>query len=73
MPTLPERVSKPLVLIWVLLALCLPRVGIASPIFAVGDVHGAYQELLSVLTTAQLVDENENWRGGSARLVTFFT
>jgi hypothetical protein len=38
-------------------------------IVAVGDVHGAYPELLSILQTAGLADESGRWSGGGATLV----
>ena len=34
------------------------------------DVHGAYQELLSVLRETALIDESLRWRGGDAHLVS---
>jgi hypothetical protein len=38
-------------------------------VVAVGDVHGAYPELVAVLQLAGIVDEKEHWVGGSAHLV----
>ncbi len=38
-------------------------------IVAVGDVHGAYENLLAVLKNAELIDDELNWTGGEAHLV----
>ncbi len=38
-------------------------------IVAVGDVHGAYESLLTVLKNAKLIDDELNWIGGEAHLV----
>ena len=38
-------------------------------IVAVGDVHGAYENLLAVLKNAELIDDELNWIGGKAHLV----
>ena len=38
-------------------------------IVAVGDVHGAYESLLTVLKNAELIDDELNWTGGEAHLV----
>ncbi len=38
-------------------------------IVAVGDVHGAYENLLAVLKNAELIDDELNWIGGEAHLV----
>ena len=39
-------------------------------IVAVGDVHGAYDELVSVLKSAGLVDSELNWTGGTTHFVS---
>jgi hypothetical protein len=38
-------------------------------IVAIGDVHGAYDNLLAVLKNAKLIDDELNWIGGKAHLV----
>jgi hypothetical protein len=38
-------------------------------IVAVGDVHGDYDQLVAVLKTAGLIDDQLNWTGGKAHLV----
>src|SRR5260370_33450046 len=38
-------------------------------IVAVGDVHGDYDQLVAVLKSAGLIDEQGNWSGGSTHLV----
>jgi hypothetical protein len=38
-------------------------------IVAVSDVHGAYDSLVSILKTAQIVDDKVAWNGGRATLV----
>lgn len=39
-------------------------------IVAFADVHGAYQELLSVLRETAVIDESLHWRGGATHLVS---
>lgn len=38
-------------------------------VVAVGDVHGAYDALLSILRTAGLIDDRQRWVGGKTQLV----
>jgi TPR repeat protein len=38
-------------------------------VVAVGDVHGDYPQLVAVLRSANLIDEENNWTGGKAHLV----
>ena len=38
-------------------------------IVAVGDVHGAFDQLVAILRAATLVDERQHWTGGRAHLV----
>jgi hypothetical protein len=38
-------------------------------IVAIGDVHGAYEQLVDVLRAAELVGDGVEWAGGNARLV----
>jgi calcineurin-like phosphoesterase family protein len=40
-----------------------------SRIVAIGDVHGAYPEFVSILQRVGLIDGNRNWIGGSTVLV----
>ncbi|HJS58221.1 MAG TPA: metallophosphoesterase, partial [Vicinamibacteria bacterium] len=40
-----------------------------SRVVAVGDVHGAYDNLVAVLRMAGLIDAEDHWSGGRARLV----
>lgn len=39
-------------------------------IVAIGDVHGAHDELVSILRGTELIDEELNWTGGAAHLVS---
>lgn len=39
-------------------------------VIAIGDVHGAYRELVRILTAAGVVDESLAWSAGSAHLVS---
>lgn len=39
-------------------------------VVAFADVHGAYQELLSVLRETAVIDESLHWRGGDTHLVS---
>ena len=39
-------------------------------VVAIGDVHGAYRELVDILKAADLIDEQLAWRGGTAHLVS---
>ena len=43
--------------------------GESRRIVAIGDIHGAYDELRSILLEAKLIDPEENWAGGDAILV----
>jgi Calcineurin-like phosphoesterase len=38
-------------------------------VVAIGDVHGAYDEFVSILQRTQLIDGNAQWIGGSSMLV----
>ena len=40
-----------------------------SRVVAVGDVHGAYDNFVAVLRLAGLIDAEDHWSGGRARLV----
>lgn len=41
-----------------------------SDVYVLGDIHGAYKELIQTLTTAKLVDEELNWTGSDSHLVS---
>ena len=57
------------------LLLCLPAFAAqdvwtgVGRIVAVGDVHGDYDQLVSVLRAAGIVDKKDKWSGGKAHLV----
>jgi TPR repeat protein len=38
-------------------------------VIAIGDVHGDYEQFVSVLASAGLIDGNGNWTGGTTHLV----
>src|SRR5687768_16003412 len=38
-------------------------------VVAIGDVHGAYEQLVGVLTRAGLLDSKGRWAGGAVTLV----
>ena len=40
-----------------------------TPLWVVGDIHGAYDKLCSLLRQAGLMDEDDSWQGAQARLV----
>lgn len=41
-----------------------------SPIYVVGDVHGAYSSIVTTLRTISLIDDNNQWTGGTAHFVS---
>jgi len=41
----------------------------SSRVVAVGDIHGAYSELVSILQTAGLTDSKLGWSGGAATFI----
>jgi len=41
-----------------------------QPIYVVGDVHGAYKEIVTALSTVGMIDEDKNWIGGKAHFVS---
>ncbi len=43
---------------------------VAKRIVAIGDVHGAYEELIELLQGNGLIDEQHRWSGGSTTLVS---
>lgn len=50
--------------------LCLsPAVARADRIVAVGDIHGEYQGLVSILQAAGVIDARHHWSGGTTRFV----
>ncbi len=46
-----------------------PQAFAAPRIVAVGDVHGAYDELLAILEHARLIDGDARWIGGTSTLI----
>jgi tetratricopeptide (TPR) repeat protein len=40
-----------------------------SRVVAIGDVHGAFENMVAVLKTAGILDEKAKWKGGKAHLV----
>ncbi len=46
------------------------RVGDVRRVVAFADVHGGYQELLSVLRATAVIDESLHWRAGDTHLVS---
>jgi hypothetical protein len=46
----------------------VPADGEPSPLYVVGDVHGYLEELRTALRTAGLIDDEDHWAGGTARL-----
>lgn len=54
----------------VMAALAVPLAAVAGDrIVAVGDVHGSYEGLVSILQRAELIDDNNHWVGGDVTLV----
>jgi len=41
----------------------------ADRVVAIGDIHGAYEQLVAILQRAQLIDAETHWIGGDATLV----
>jgi hypothetical protein len=41
----------------------------AGRLVAIGDVHGAYDQLVAILTHIKLIDPSQRWTGGRATLV----
>ncbi|MFC3833265.1 MULTISPECIES: metallophosphoesterase [Deinococcus] len=39
-----------------------------TPLWVVGDIHGAYEPLIGLLRTAGLIDHDGSWQGGTAHL-----
>ncbi|GAA5218680.1 metallophosphoesterase [Corallincola platygyrae] len=46
------------------------RFDMPSKLYALGDVHGAYNELVTLLQGAELIDSQLKWRGGNSHLVS---
>lgn len=62
----------PVVAAWLVVALAaspLAQTGARSRIVAIGDVHGAYDNLVEILKRADLIDDTRRWTGGNATLV----
>jgi hypothetical protein len=69
MPRRP-RLAAPLLVAALLSALTLVATAAApSRVVAVGDVHGAFTEFVTVLQRTGLVDAKRRWSGGSATFV----
>jgi hypothetical protein len=66
-----QRMVQPLMLtLFVIAVLAAPSAVVAGDrIVAVGDVHGSYEGLVSILQRAELIDEDNHWVGGKATLV----
>ena len=70
-----ERMTRRLFLSLLCLVLCVPnadaqeRFENISRIVAIGDVHGGFSELVSVLRSADVVDDKGAWVGGKTHLV----
>ncbi len=72
--TLIRRRPPPCLVIaaWLVVALAvspLAQTGARSRIVAIGDVHGAYDNLVEILRRADLIDDTRRWTGGNATLV----
>ena len=52
-----------------LVVLAAPAALAADRVVAIGDVHGAYDALVSILQRTQLIDAENHWIGGQATLV----
>jgi len=54
-----------------LAAVLLTASGVAAGerIVAVGDIHGSYDGLVSILQRAELIDAETHWVGGGATMV----
>ncbi len=49
--------------------LAASAVGAGDRVVAVGDVHGSYEGLVSILQRAELIDDEAHWVGGASTLV----
>lgn len=71
------RLAVRLILLWGLLTVPTLLVAEGSPwewegvsrVIALGDVHGSYDKMVSLLKGTKLVDENLAWTGGNQHLV----
>jgi len=41
-----------------------------SPVYVIGDIHGAYTAVVKTLKNSKLIDSNNQWIGGSAHFVS---
>jgi len=66
-----QRMVQPLILALVAVAiLAAPSAAVAGDrVVAVGDVHGSYDGLVSILQRAELIDGDNHWVGGNTTLV----
>jgi hypothetical protein len=54
----------------VIVTLAAPSAAVAGDrVVAVGDVHGSFEGLVSILKRAELIDDHNHWVGGNATLV----
>ncbi len=53
----------------VLLLFSLPAAVLGARTVAIGDIHGAYDELVEILIASGLIDEKLTWSGGDSTLV----
>ena len=59
-----------LVALWAGPSVQLAKESMASPrVVAVGDIHGDFDALLSILQETGIIDDQHNWSGGAATLV----
>jgi hypothetical protein len=67
----PHRLSRTFAAFCVpVLLLTLTVAALAQTrVVAIGDVHGAYPELVTILKRTGLIDENRRWTGGAAILI----
>ena len=64
------RVQQLTLALVVIVAFAAPSAATAGDrVVAVGDVHGSYEGLVSILKRAELIDEDHHWVGGTATLV----
>src|SRR5262245_37879040 len=72
---LGERMTRRAFVCLLCLVLCVLNTGAQerfegiSRIVAVGDVHGGFSELVSVLRSANVLDDKDEWIGGKTHLV----
>lgn len=60
--------GRALAVAFLLVALAIPARGQVR-VVAIGDVHGAYEEFVSILQHAGLIDQSRHWAGGATLFV----